>query len=337
MAPSQDKLEPIMERYIPANSSNGAYRAFSSRLRSEFAHSSKRLDAGNDYNVDVVGDVRDDSILDLSRSSIDEGSTALSSSPSPSTPSHYGSPILKKSSGLNTFNHREAIADALDFKDNNRVFKFSPNKSPSINEQSIKNCSMLSYDSLLHPKRSLETDAVDLVMNAQHAAIKKAKKHITTKMPCRVLGAQGLRNDFYSNLITWSKSTGKVAVGLGCNVYMWAKNKGSLSLDLPDQEFISCVSFSDGDLILVATKSGRISLFSQESLSLLDEYFNVGDGCSACCITWFPNSTTKFAVGVERGEVYIFEIAEDFSIVLLTQFKSNQQQVCGKFIPILFI
>lgn len=39
-------------------------------------------------------------------------------------------------------------------------------------------------------------------------------------MPCKVLDAPALQDDFYLNLIDWSKNN-QLAVGLGNCIYLW--------------------------------------------------------------------------------------------------------------------
>jgi len=40
------------------------------------------------------------------------------------------------------------------------------------------------------------------------------------KIPCKVLDAPSLQDDFYLNLIDWSKNN-QIAVGLGSCIYLW--------------------------------------------------------------------------------------------------------------------
>lgn len=320
MAPYQDSSDPIMERFIPALSSQGLYRAVHSDFEEPNPgnHSPKRL-AGH-------GIVRDDSILDLSRTSIDEGSTALSPSP------FYDAPFHNSNKGVYV-THRDAIAEALNFHNQSRVFKFSPKSSSNGVSRTPSSSSIFSYnDGILQSRKSMSESSEISSSSLSNLRVpqKRLKSNpIKNHISYRILAAEGLRNDFYSDLISWSKATSRVAVGLGAFVYIWSERDGAVSLNLPELETISCISFSNSDLILIATKTGRLSLFSQESLTLLSEFFNVGQGSGTCCITWFPGSDTKFAVGVERGEVFIFEVVDGCSIVLVTQFRANQQQVCG--------
>lgn len=68
---------------------------------------------------------------------------------------------------------------------------------------------------------------------------------IYNHIPYRILDAPGLKNDFYSNLVSWSPVTGQVAVGLMCEVYAWAEDAGAKLLRIPSEHGeVACVSFA---------------------------------------------------------------------------------------------
>jgi len=347
------KSEQIMDRFIPSNTSYKNYHSLQSDYQFD-SNRSKRL-----KTIDGQGDVRDDSILNLSQSFIHEGSTALNSTTT--SMDQYNNLNLDDLEG-NV--HRGAIADALNFNTvglgglngKNRVFKFSPTKSSKTMSNNIDSSSSINsnssysyqiYSNIDEPIFSsspigINTSFSDLdSFNSIHHGVqrsvgynspKSTKKPIKSHIPFRVLDAPHLKNDFYANLISWSKTTNRIAVGLECNVYIWSEEEGAFALNIPEPEIILCVSFSDiGEYILVSTKEGRILLYSHESLVLIDEFFIVGRGIN--CITWFPNSTKRFVVGDLAGDVHIFEIDNEGCLRLLKQFKCNQQQVCGKVIP----
>lgn len=310
--PKKDS-EKIMDRFIPSTTCQRNYRVTPSDSELDYISPERLIGRGR---------VRDDSILILSHSSEQEGSRALSSHSS-----RYLGPVFRDSE------HKNAIAEALSFKNECRVFNFSPSKSNGMSlgssAGSISNPSpmfsvMSADDSLLTSISSIGTEISKSPTNSP-----RKSKRIKSQIPFRVLDAPNLRNDFYTNLISWSKSTYKIAVGLGYNVYLRSEEDGVKLLNLPEDEGISCVSFSNGDFILVATKNGRIALFSQESLALIDQRFVIGHGI--CTITWFPDSETRFVVGDEGGDVHIFQIELNGAITLINKFKCHQQQVCGKF------
>lgn len=52
----------------------------------------------------------------------------------------------------------------------------------------------------------------------QSGYVQRVRK--VSKMPCKVLDAPALQDDFYLNLIDWSGSN-ELAVGLGNCIYLW--------------------------------------------------------------------------------------------------------------------
>jgi meiosis-specific APC/C activator protein AMA1 len=146
-------------------------------------------------------------------------------------------------------------------------------------------------------------------------------------MPFRVLDAPSLTNDFYTNVVSWSTKSNRIAVGLASDVYLWHEDESAYLLDLPDGHLISCVSFSEGDHIIIATKEGKFFLFSQTMREPLDDYFNNGSGI--CCIAWSPKKLNGFFAGDDTGEVLYFEVDDRNKLELVSKFKCQQQQVCG--------
>lgn len=309
--PKRDS-EKIMDRFIPSTTCQRNYRVTPSESDLDYVSPERLVGRGR---------VRDDSILVLSHSTDQEGSRALSSQSS-----RYLGPVFRDSE------HKNAIAEALSFKNESRVFNFSPTKSnsgsygastSSTSNQSAMFSVMSADDSLLSSVSSMKTD----LLESSTGSPRKSKR-VKSQIPSRVLDAPNLRNDFYTNLISWSRSTNRIAVGLGYNVYLRSEEDGVKVLNLPEDEIISCVSFSNGDYIVIATKSGRVALFSQESLALIDQRFIIGHGI--CTIIWFPDSETRFVVGDEGGDVHIFQIELNGAMTLVNMFKCHQQQVCGK-------
>jgi meiosis-specific APC/C activator protein AMA1 len=156
---------------------------------------------------------------------------------------------------------------------------------------------------------------------------KKKKNNSKSKIAYKILDAAHLRDDFYSNLISWSKSSGKIAVGLGSNVHLWSDTEGVDSLELPETQIISCLSWSDGEMVLVASTSGDIRLFFQGLGVVID--CNNPSGQGICCITWVPGSESQFYAGDEAGYVLYFEIEDRQLLKLVHWFKCHQHQVCG--------
>ncbi|ODV93853.1 hypothetical protein PACTADRAFT_26851, partial [Pachysolen tannophilus NRRL Y-2460] len=157
------------------------------------------------------------------------------------------------------------------------------------------------------------------------------KKNLKSSIPFRVLDAPGLRDDFYSNLVSWSKKTGNIAVALCSNVFIWSQDLGAIPLAPVENDLITCVSYSNDDYLVVGTKHGRLILYSQKEMNVIKAYYLHDKGL--CCITWFSDSKTIFT-GDEAGEVSCFEIisknnGEDTRFHKSSAIKYHQQQICG--------
>ncbi|EGW31425.1 uncharacterized protein SPAPADRAFT_141342 [Spathaspora passalidarum NRRL Y-27907] len=159
-------------------------------------------------------------------------------------------------------------------------------------------------------------------------------------MATDILQAPGLRNDYYSNLVSWSSKTNRVAVGLGSKAYLWGidnkvvsvnyENTNDTSQETDDNtEVVTAISCSGEYWILVATAGGKILLIDQKENEVVAEYLTTDKKC-VYCIIWFPNSM-NFIAGDDFGEVYFFKVVEQDGIhlVLEKNFKCHQQHICG--------
>ncbi|KAH3899085.1 related to Meiosis-specific APC/C activator protein AMA1 [Saccharomycodes ludwigii] len=146
-------------------------------------------------------------------------------------------------------------------------------------------------------------------------------------LPYRVLDAPSLKNDFYSNLISWSKKSNNIAVGLGHAIYLWSEGSGAyllLSSTYLEKysDYVTCVSFSPKeDYLIVGTKLGRLLLLNQyrkddeiglerNKHQLLSAELKLTLNKGICCISWFQKDTAanKFFCGDESGEVHCIEV-----------------------------
>lgn len=84
------------------------------------------------------------------------------------------------------------------------------------------------------------------------------KKRKISKLPCKVLDAPALQDDYYLNLIDWS-SQNYLAVGLASSVYLWNANNSKVTklCDLGISDSATSVSWSvKGPLFALGTNSG---------------------------------------------------------------------------------
>jgi cell division cycle 20-like protein 1 (cofactor of APC complex) len=85
-----------------------------------------------------------------------------------------------------------------------------------------------------------------------------------SKVPCKVLDAPSLQDDFYLNLVDWG-SQNMLAVGLGNTVYLWMASTSQVTklVDLSNTEdSVTSVAWSEGGRHLaVGTTKGEVQLW----------------------------------------------------------------------------
>lgn len=248
-------------------------------------------------------------------------------SPSPPTNLAWSRPLMPihqeqdegtegKSENLTISNEYESIvADALGV-DKPRVFHYNTIENKKRNFQSYAG-SNRDYLSRLE---------------APVTTPKKVRK-IISHIPYRVLDAPGLRNDFYSNLVSWSSKTGKVAVGLADEVFVWSEKEGARQFDIPKQHGdVTSVVFSCGTLLAVGFRDGSVFTVDLET-ELVTSIYQHGE--AICYLCWFPKDSSKLLVGDENGNVIYLQlqaVSNSTSSVVrkVLGMKSHTQQVCGK-------
>lgn len=236
---------------------------------------------------------------------------------------------------LPTTLHNTQLAQSLGFNNwDTRVYKYGDPMVTPESPRKQQNMERLQEESPL--------------LNRNRPNRRNLKSHI----PYRVLDAPCLRNDFYSNLIAWSHTTGYILVGLGCSVYLWSTDLGAIQILKHDflnirNDRVTCVSFAPkgSNKFVVGTKNGWIYLFDQTHFKsentrrvnddiILDEFHSVSvKGIS--CIEWLKtDDSTKlgFIFGEENGYVNLMHINENIIGVkfnLISRFRAQSQQVCG--------
>ncbi|KAI0464311.1 hypothetical protein LJB42_001917 [Komagataella kurtzmanii] len=227
----------------------------------------------------------------------------------PPTPiSDVSSAVSKKG-----FENKE-VAQALDMSSNTRVYGFQHKTPPGSRSPvaSLKDC----MSQVTHHKQT----------------IKQAKKFPQITNPFRVLDAPGLRNDFYANLISWSKVTNKIAVGLD-KVFIWADDGQVAPLRSLLTEAITCVSYAPCTTFLaVGTKAGRLYLYDNASLICSTV---TKPNTSVCCIQW-TNTGKELFIGDDTGNVLYYEIKQtycSYDLVMKNSWNCHQQQICGNYSP----
>ena len=83
------------------------------------------------------------------------------------------------------------------------------------------------------------------------------------KEPFKVLDAPYLQDDFYLNVIDWSKRN-MLGVGLGNAVYTWdfVSNNVNKLVELKEDNLVTAVTWdSQGDMLAIGTLTGEVSLW----------------------------------------------------------------------------
>lgn len=297
---SRSLIPEIGNRFIPSSSSSLVYRT---------SHNYE-LDESNSSFSPVDLSLRENALFNHSSSNISSGHQVSVSSDSESI--HAKSPISHVGSPLDL--HQEIVAEALDFVHDTKVLKFDT--VPNLRTKKIP----------FH-NRLVGSMGDDVFADLN----KKPQIPVKTIVATDILQAPGLRNDYYSNLVSWSYKTNKVAVGLGSKVYLWGVDNNVTQINYNNEELITAVSCSNEDWILVATAAGKMLLMDQQENAVIAEY-TTNEGKCVFCFTWFNNST-MFLAGDDFGEVYIFKITKLFTaeIKLVKIFKCHQQQICGMY------
>jgi cell division cycle 20-like protein 1, cofactor of APC complex len=89
------------------------------------------------------------------------------------------------------------------------------------------------------------------------------QKRKINKLPCKVLDAPALQDDYYLNLIDWS-SQNYLAVGLASSVYMWNANNSKVTklCDLGMSDSATSVSWSTkGPMFALGTNTGEVQIW----------------------------------------------------------------------------
>lgn len=208
------------------------------------------------------------------------------------------------------------ISNALDIKINSHVlsYKQQENEQPLINLFSIS-------DPIISNKNSRDISR----LYANTPIIPPTKEPIKTIIEKSCLKAPNLRDDFYSNLISWSCSGPRVSMALGLHAFTWGINTDITRIrDASPKEMITCTSFSPkNDWLLIGTSIGKLLLILNHKIISVVRVFN----CSIYCISWFKNGN-MFLLGDEVGDIYVFEII-NVELVMFHKFKSQKQQVCS--------
>lgn len=152
--------------------------------------------------------------------------------------------------------------------------------------------------------------------------IDRVSKRPLPASPFRVLDAPSILNDYYLNLLDWSKDN-LISLGLSEQLYIWnASNRSVMHLcDVPDGEHIASVSFSPSGLLGVGGSDGTTSVYdvhqSKEICSFPKRPVRVAS------LSWGAGVLTA---GAKDGNIFNYDIRSGEHV---SSFLSHTQEVCG--------
>lgn len=96
-----------------------------------------------------------------------------------------------------------------------------------------------------------------LCKNSHYSRVRKINK-----LPCKVLDAPALQDDFYLNLIDWSSSN-QLAVGLGNCIYLWDADSSKVTklCELHNATVTSVGWAVDGLVLAIGCSKGEVQLW----------------------------------------------------------------------------
>lgn len=142
--------------------------------------------------------------------------------------------------------------------------------------------------------------------------------------PERILDAPGFQDDFYLNLLSWSKKN-CLAIALESSLYLWNGESGDVTLLTEfEAETISSVTWSDDDChVSIGKSDGNTEIWDVETMSLV-RTMRSGLGVRIGSQSWLD---TLVACGTKSGEIQINDVRIKNHIV--SAWQEHSGEVCG--------
>ncbi|KAI8371283.1 WD40-repeat-containing domain protein [Choanephora cucurbitarum] len=193
----------------------------------------------------------------------------------------------------------EEIAKAVGIDTSKRILSYTP--PPPISKNITKHV----------PKDILKT----------HTST-KSKRHILST-PEKILDAPYIADDYYLNVLDWSKHN-VVAVALDKAIYLWNANNGTIrALNYEDDDPVASVSWSgDGAYLCVGTTTGDTQIWDVESNTRLRSMR--GQKGRIGVAAW-----DKHMVSTGSGDGSIFNHDVRIKNHLVRELYNHEEEVCG--------
>ena len=188
---------------------------------------------------------------------------------------------------------------------NNNILKYTSKNIPSINDppMMIKNSSL---------------EFAEELMNNTN------KKRKISKLPCKVLDAPALQDDYYLNLIDWSTQN-YLAVGLSSSVYLWNANNSKVTklCDLGMADTVTSVSWSlKGPHFSLGTNSGEVQIWDVNKMKRVRIMHGHSNRVSA--IAW---NSSMLSTGSRDKTILHRDLRS--SSPFFSKLIGHKQEVCG--------
>lgn len=199
-----------------------------------------------------------------------------------------------------------------------QIIQQSSNKSPT-NRYKARRLFSFQRDS----KISLDNNELidlDTSMNGMCHTVRNI-----SSVPYKILDAPGLQDDFYLNILDWTKKN-QVVVALSNNIYTWCpiNSKANRMFTSSSEESIASLkSDSSGNMLAVGGSNGKIRIFDlekeKEIISWRMQHWRVGS------LSWGGD---LLASGSRDRSILIRDLREGNDKV--AQYIGHKQEVCGQ-------
>lgn len=215
------------------------------------------------------------------------------------------------------------------------VLRQQPKEEDESRLKEFVNRNKLKYRYGMHLRRGQKSNQMKCRANNENQLLVNIKKEIVStwtaterkvsKTPFKVLDAPNLQDDFYLNLIDWSKNN-ILAVALGSAVYLWNASTSRVNklFELPINEMVTSVAWSSNSQHLsIGSSTGVVQLWDC-SKPVLDRklYGHTGRVGS---MSW--NSHNILATGSKDLSIMQRDLRDSSGASHL--FLSHKQEVCG--------
>ena len=208
---------------------------------------------------------------------------------------------------------KRSVAQACGLKVNERILKYLPQPPQA------------SFKHHTYDMKSRVRYAFGDGSGSVDSPLPLAKLRKINTNPERILDAPGFQDDFYLNLLSWSRRN-VLAIALESALYLWNAGSGDVSLlvELDDNVTITSVSWSSDDChISVGRDDGNVEVWDTETQTLV-RTMRSGLGVRVASQSWLE---TLMATGFKSGEIQINDVRIRNHI--MSTWDEHEGEVCG--------